>query len=189
MGSQVQSSIEAHALQCSTSFDQELVAHIPQLRAFSRSLCRNRQAAEDLARETLAEAWRTRASFKRGSNLKAWLFAVLRNEFQSHCHRDSDWDLTGRTEAPAHERRCAEEISETIQALRNLPTPQREALVLVGAAGCSYQEAAQICGIPVGTAKSRSSRARAAVAAILESGLRPAHTSMSSESQSAVHFH
>lgn len=188
MHTQVQSSIEADARQRSISFDQELIAQIPQLRALSRSLCRNRQTAEDLARDTLVNAWRMRTDFSRGSNLKAWLFTILRNEFHSRSRNADDWDVIGSIGVSAHEW-CADEVSRTVQALQKLPTPQREALILVGAAGCSYREAAQICGIPVGTAKSRASRARVAVAAILESGRRPAQSSTSSAGQSAVHFH
>jgi RNA polymerase sigma-70 factor, ECF subfamily len=116
-------------------------------------------------------------SFEQG-NFKAWLFTILRNEFYSHCRRVSregvwDEDMAERIEAPADEQQWAVELSDTVLALYRLPATQREALVLIGAAGFSYKEASQICGIPLGTTKSRVARARAAITAILESGPLP----------------
>jgi RNA polymerase sigma-70 factor (ECF subfamily) len=155
------------------SFEQEMIALIPQLRAFSRSLCRNRHTAEDMAQQALTNAWRSRARFERGSNLKAWLFVILRNEFYSHCRRMRresaiDLDQAKHLEAPADQQLWAMHLSDTVKALHALPSAQREALTLVGAAGFSYAEAAQICGTPVGTIKSRVTRARSAIAAILD---------------------
>ncbi len=191
MNTQAQGNLEARTPQHSTSFEREIIGHIPQLRAFSRALCRNQQTAEDLAQEALAKAWRSRASFALGSNLKAWLFTIFRNEFYSHCRRirrenDLDGNLAERIEDPPDQQHWAAELSDTIRALRQLPAVQREALILVGAAGFSYLEAAQICGTPVGTTKSRIARARIAVAAILESGPRQTRNNGSETEQSAV---
>jgi RNA polymerase sigma-70 factor, ECF subfamily len=178
MSAQAQSRIEVQVPQISWSFERELIGQIPTLRAFSRSLCRNRQLAEDIAQETLTKAWRSRSSFERGSNLKAWLCTILRNEFYSHCrraNREGVWDenMAARIEAPADEQQWAMELSDTVQALYRLPASQREALVLIGAAGFSYEEAAQICGTPIGTTKSRVARARAAIVAMLQEGPPP----------------
>jgi RNA polymerase sigma-70 factor (ECF subfamily) len=178
MSSHAQSRVETGTPQILWSFERELVGQIPTLRAFSRSLCRNRQLAEDIAQEALVRAWRSRASFERGSNLKAWLFTILRNEFYSHCRRANregvwDEDMAARIEAPADEQQWAVELSDTVLALYRLPATQREALVLIGAAGFSYKEAAQICGTPIGTTKSRVARARTAITEMLENGPLP----------------
>lgn len=178
MSSQAEPRAETQALQTPWSFERELVGLIPALRAFSRSLCRNRQLAEDIAQEGLAKAWRSRTSFEHGSNLKAWLFTILRNEFYSHCRRASregiwDEERAACIEALADEQQWALELSDTVLALYRLPTAQREALVLIGAAGFSYEEAARICGTPIGTTKSRVARARTAITAMLENGPLP----------------
>lgn len=180
---QTQSNIDAREPQHSKSIEQEIIGQIPQLRAFSRSLCRNRQTAEDIAQKTLAKAWRLRASPVLGSNVRAWLFMLLRNEFYS---RNGIVNYEGEWDAPQDGQRWATDLSDTMQALRELPARQREALILVGAAGFSYYETAQICGIPVGTAKSRTARARLAVAAILEERAPMTPISSSQTDQHAV---
>jgi len=149
-------------------FKRDLVALIPYLRAFSHSLCRQHSKAEDLAQEALAKAWRAREHFQPGTNLKAWLFTILRNELYSGARRDwrqTPWDEAAAQyiPAPADAQQWNMELCDTADALRNLPTEQREAVVLVGAAGFSYQEAAEICGVPEGTVKSRVARGRQAL--------------------------
>lgn len=154
-------------------FQRELIALIPFLRAFAVSLCRRRDLADDLAQETLAKAWRAKKSFEPGSNLKAWLFTILRNELHSRRRREwrqAHWDEgeAERIPAPADAQSWSVALCDTAHALHNLPNDQREALVLVGAAGFSYEEAAQICGTPVGTIKSRVARARTALLDIVD---------------------
>jgi RNA polymerase sigma-70 factor (ECF subfamily) len=149
----------------SDSFEHDLVALIPDLRAFSRMLCRNRAVADDMAQEALANAWRARNTFEAGTNMRAWLFRILRNGYYSHVRRasrESHWDADAaeRIEAPAKEQEWAVELSDTVRALHTLPDVQRDAVILVGAAGVTYQDAAAICGTRVGTLKSRVARGR-----------------------------
>lgn len=154
--------------QAASRFQHDLVALIPHLRAFSRVLCGRRAIAEDMAQEALAKAWRARERFEPGTNLKAWLFTILRNEFYSHARRawrETHWDddLGDNIPAPAREQEWAMELSDAARALNALPDCQREPLILVAAGGLSYEEAAGICGTPIGTTKSRVARARAAM--------------------------
>src|ERR1700743_75941 len=140
-------------------FQRDMVALIPHLRAFARSLCHQQDLGEELAQETLAKAWRARERFEPGTNLKAWLFTILRNEYHSHgrrAWRQAHWDedKAGRIAAPADLQLLSLELSDTANAMRDLPDSQREALVLVAAGGFSYEEAGKICGVPVGTVKS-----------------------------------
>ena len=149
-------------------FQRDLIALIPHLRAFARSLCRQSTMGEDLAQEALTRAWRSRERFQRGTNLKAWLFTILRNEYYSQNRRtwrESHWDeaKVARIAAPPDPQLWSLELSDTVNAMRELPDHQREALVLVAACGISYEEAAAICDVPVGTVKSRVARGRTAL--------------------------
>jgi RNA polymerase sigma-70 factor, ECF subfamily len=156
-------------------FEAGLVELMPGVRSVALSLSGHRELAEDLAQETLAKAWGARRSFTPGSNLKAWLFAILRNELYSHRRRDwrhVPWnDALGETIAtPSGEQHWALELSDTACAMRGLSDPQREALILVGVGGFSQDDAASLSKIPVGTVKSRVGRARKALKEILDSG-------------------
>ncbi|KMO11786.1 sigma-70 family RNA polymerase sigma factor [Methylobacterium platani] len=152
-----------------TSVDPEmralLLAAIPALRAFAFSLTRDFDRSDDLVQETLVRAWTKADSFTPGTNLYAWLFTILRNLFYSEQRKrrreveDADGVMAGRlTALPDQEARV--ELSAFQEALSTLPASQREALVLVGAQNFTYEEAAEICGVAVGTIKSRVSRAR-----------------------------
>jgi RNA polymerase sigma-70 factor, ECF subfamily len=154
-------------------FQRDLVALIPYLRAFSRTLCGNRALAEDMAQEALVKAWRARDRFEPGTNLKGWLFTILRNEFYSHARgawREIHWDadLGERIPSAGREQESIMELSDMARALRSLPDGQREALILVSAGGFSYEDAAEICAAPVGTMKRRVARTRAALSKILD---------------------
>jgi RNA polymerase sigma-70 factor, ECF subfamily len=154
------------AVGAAPQFQRELIALIPQLRAFSRMLCGRRAIAEDMAQEALAKAWRARARFELGTNLKAWLFTILRNEYYSHgrrAWRETHWDevLGERIATPSLEQEWAMELTDTGRALGGLNKEQREALILVSAGGFSHRDAAKLCATPVGTIKSRVARARA----------------------------
>ncbi len=142
-----------------------LLGAIPALRAFAYSLTYDLDRSDDLVQDTLVRAWTKADSFARGTNLTAWLFTILRNLFYSEQRKrkreveDADGALAGRlTSLPEQEIRV--EMREFQAALDLLPLSQREALVLVGAQSFTYEEAAEICGVAVGTMKSRVSRAR-----------------------------
>lgn len=151
----------------------DILAAVPRLRAFAVSLCGSMDRADDLVQETLLKALANIDSFRPGTNLTAWLFTILRNHFRSEYRkrRREVEDVDGRhteTLRSQPEQMARIELNEFRAALTRLPPDQREALVLVGASGFSYEEAAQICGCAVGTIKSRLSRGRSHLATILQ---------------------
>ena len=157
------------------TFKKELVALIPQLRAFARSLTGDPTAADDLAQDAMVKAWDARASFEIGTNMKAWTFMILRNQFYSEKRRSwrqtqLDQEAAERTLVATDDPASPVALDELRMGLAMLPAEQREALVLVGAGGFAYEEAATICGCAVGTVKSRVSRARRALVDILQRG-------------------
>ena len=148
---------------------------IPHLRAFARTLTGDPTAADDLAQEAMMKAWDARASYQMGTNMKAWTFMILRNQFYSEKRRSwrqsqLDQEAAERTLVAVDDPEAPVALDELRQALKTLPEEQREALILVGAGGFAYEEAAEICGCAVGTVKSRVSRARRALQAALEKG-------------------
>ena len=156
----------------SPSLKDELVAQIGNLRAFAVSLCGDRERADDLVQETLFKAWNNLSSFEEGTNLKAWLFTILRNTYFSERRKkkreveDADGAYAAKLSSRA-EQHGHMDMRDFQVALDKLPDDQREALVLVGAAGFSYEEAAEISGCAVGTIKSRVNRARRRIAEAL----------------------
>jgi RNA polymerase sigma factor (sigma-70 family) len=159
-------------------FKDQLAQVIPHLRAFGRSLSGSRDLADDLVQETLLKAWAARKRFQAGTNMRAWTFIILRNLFLSQMRRarfKGDWDEITASRllaAPASQDRHVE-LSDMQRALLHLPQPQREALILVGAGGFAYEEAAEICGCAVGTIKSRVARGRVALENLLADGKLP----------------
>ena len=154
------------------TFKRELLAALPNLRAFGVSMVQKQDRADDLVQETIMKAWAKRDSFELGTNMKAWLFTILRNEFYSQMRKkgrevqDADGILTERMAVhPAQYGSL--DMQDFKVALDKLPDDQREAIVLVGASGFAYEEAAEICGCAVGTIKSRVSRARTALKELL----------------------
>lgn len=146
------------------SFKLAISAAMPNLRAFAISLCRDVSRADDLVQETLLKAWSHRDSFEEGTNLRAWLFTILRNTFFSECRklsRESQDDqglamrLTTREEQQGHV-----DLADVMAALDRLSAEQREAITLIAAEGFSYKEAARISGCEIGTIKSRVNRGR-----------------------------
>jgi RNA polymerase sigma-70 factor (ECF subfamily) len=150
----------------------DIIANVPRLRAFAISLSGNVDRADDLVQETLLRALANIGSFEPGTNLRAWLFVILRNVFRSEYRKrrreveDSDGRYAGMLKTYP-EQTIRIEFEELRQALAKLPPGPREALILVGASGFSYEEAAAICGCAVGTVKSRAHRARVRLAELL----------------------
>jgi RNA polymerase sigma-70 factor (ECF subfamily) len=153
----------------------ELTALIPFMRAFARSLCRDATLADDLAQDALANAWRHRSAYTPGTNLKAWVSKIVRNQFYSDRRRSwrvsqLDPDTAERTLLAVSDPYFALELDDVRRAMLELPDEQREALTLIGVAGLSYEEVAEICGCAEGTIKSRVSRARQRLSTILAGG-------------------
>lgn len=156
----------------SDTFQQGLAALVPNLRAFARSLAGNADKADDLVQEALVKAWQNQASFAEGSNLKAWVFTILRNSFLSERRKlkNEVEDANGNYAdgvAVIGNQVAHMELLDFSAAFQTLPPDQREALILVGAEGFSYEEAAVMCGCAVGTMKSRVNRARQKLATLL----------------------
>ncbi len=156
----------------SATLRDALIAEMSSLRAFGVSLCGDKERADDLVQETLFKAWNHLDSFREGTNLKAWLFTILRNTYFSERRKrrreveDADGSYAAQLASPP-EQPGHMEMQDFRAVLARLPDDQREALILVGAAGFSYEEAAQISGCPVGTIKSRVNRARSRLADLL----------------------
>ena len=173
------------------AFRRELVGLIPHLRAFARTLCGDATAADDLAQDAMLKAWDARGSFEMGTNMKAWTFMILRNQFYSEKRRSwrqsqLDQEAAERTLVAVDDPEAPVALDELRQGLAMLPIEQREALVLVGAGGFAYEEAAAICDCAVGTVKSRVSRARRALQGILESGSYDRDGSSAGEAMNAI---
>jgi RNA polymerase sigma-70 factor (ECF subfamily) len=149
-----------------------MLAAVPNLRAFAMSLSGNAERADDLVQGALLRAIASINSFKPGTNMSAWLFTILRNLFRSEYRKrrreveDPDGSYLASLKAPP-EQFGRLEFKELVAALAKLPHLQREAVLLVGASGFSYDEAAAICGVAVGTIKSRVNRARRRLAELL----------------------
>ena len=154
------------------SVREAILTAVPSLRAFAISLSGNVDRADDLVQETMLRALANIHSFQPGTNMSAWLFTILRNLFRSEYRkrRREVEDADGRyaESLKSHPEQAGRvEFSEFRAALAKLPSDQREALILVGASGFSYEDAANICGCAVGTIKSRVNRARSRLAKLL----------------------
>lgn len=159
-------------------FRDQLGGVIPHLRAFGRSLSGSRDMADDLVQETLLKAWAARNRFHAGTSMRAWTFTILRNLFLSQMRRarfKGDWDdlAAERSLAAPASQHGSVDLSDMQRALMELPETQREALILVGAGGFAYEEAAEICGVAVGTIKSRVARGRVALEELMQGGTLP----------------
>lgn len=157
-------------------FKNELQAVIPHLRAFGRGLCGNRDTTDDLVQETMLKAWAARSRFQAGTNFKAWAFTILRNIYFSQTRRKrfvGEWnDLVADRvlAAPASQDKTVE-LRDLMRALDQISSDQREAILLVAAAGMSYEEVAEVTGVMLGTVKSRVSRARIALETLMNGGV------------------
>ncbi len=155
------------------SLEDELIAQTHNLRAFARSLVRDQTRADDLVQETIVKAWTNLSGFKKGTNMRAWLFTILRNTFYSELRkqRREVEDVDGKYAAQLADKPTQHgimDLRDFNMAFATLPADQREALTLVGASGFSYEEAAAVCGCAVGTVKSRVNRARARLTEMLD---------------------
>ena len=173
------------------AFKAELVTLIPHLRAFARTLAGDPASADDLAQDAMMKAWDARNSFQMGTNMKAWTFMILRNQFYSEKRRSwrqsqLDQEAAERTLVAVDDPEAPVALDELRLSLAALPAEQREALILVGAGGFAYEEAAEICGCAVGTVKSRVSRARKALHALLEDGSYERDGSAASDAMGAI---
>ena len=159
-----------------------LLAALPSLRAFAISLVHDRTRADDLVQDTIVRAWGAINRFERGTNLDAWLFTILRNLFHSQYRKlwrdvaDPDGSYAAKLKT-IPDQQSHLDFEDLRAALTRIPADQREALLLVAAEGLSYEDAAQITGVAVGTVKSRVNRARTRLASILhhnpEDGIGP----------------
>lgn len=173
------------------AFKRDLIAVAPQLRAFARGLCGRPDMADDLVQDTLLKAWAAQDRFEPGTSLRAWTYVILRNVFLTGMRRNrfvGEYDeavaervlvTPAAQEGPIH-------LSDLHRALLTLVPERREALLLVGAGGFSYEEAAQICGCAVGTIKSRVGRARATMSLMIEEGRVPKRASGDPIAQRAI---
>jgi RNA polymerase sigma factor (sigma-70 family) len=173
------------------AFKAELTGVVPHLRAFARGLCGRPDMADDLVQETLLKAWAAQARFEPGTSMRAWTFVILRNAYLTDMRRNrfrGEYDegvaerilvAPAGQEGPIH-------LADMHRALLTLPPERREALLLVGAGGFSYEEAAEICGCAVGTIKSRVGRARAALTAMIEEGNIPDRLSSDPAAHKAI---
>jgi RNA polymerase sigma-70 factor (ECF subfamily) len=154
---------------------QDMLAALPRLRAFAAALCGRSDMADDLVQETLVKAWANLASFEPGSNMVGWLYTIMRNEFYGQLRKrrrevdDPDGQYAARLATHATQDSHMQ-FQDFRAALYRLAPDHREALMLVGASGLSYEEAAGLCGCAVGTMKSRVNRARAKLSELLAVG-------------------
>lgn len=153
-------------------FRTRLIKELPSLRAFAVSLCGSMSTADDLVQDTLLKAWSNSEKFEAGTNIRAWLFTILRNTYFSLYRKRSrevqDSEGTYAQRLAVHGAQDGHvDLADFRKALALLPEEQREALIMVGASGLSYEEAAEICGVALGTIKSRVNRARTRLAHLL----------------------
>ena len=172
-------------------FKRELTQVVPHLRAFARGLCGRPDMADDLVQETMLKAWAAQARFEPGTSMRAWTFVILRNAYLTDMRRNrfrGEYD-EGVAEriltAPAGQEEPIH-LSDMHRALLTLPPERREALLLVGAGGFSYEEAAEICGCAIGTIKSRVGRARATLTSMLEDGDIPQRSTQDAVAHRAI---
>lgn len=153
-------------------FKTHLLREMPLLRRWSYVLCRNQSLAEDMTQETLTKAWANRSSFARGTNMRAWLYRILRNTYFNHLRQrkrevpDPDGALTAELKSPAAQPGKIE-LQEVTAAMQELSPAQRQAMILIGAQGLSYKQVARLQRVNIGTVKSRLARARQSVARMM----------------------
>jgi RNA polymerase sigma-70 factor (ECF subfamily) len=173
------------------AFKAELIRFLPDMRGLARGLCRDSALGDDLAQGALLKAWRARTSFRLGTNMRAWLFHILRNHFYSERRLYArqvqlDEDKAANALVACDDASMPIELDDLRRALGCLHIDQREAVLLVGAAGLSYDEAAEVVGCPCGTVKSRVSRGRLELQRILEGREMPADGAPCEEAMASI---
>ena len=164
---------QSPAIPLSSELRDSLLEAIPHLRAFAISLTGNGDQADDLVQEAIVRGLSNLDKFEAGTNLQAWLFTILRNQFYTLKRRkrrevaDPDGMMAGSL-STLPEQHGSLDLRDLAMALAQLPPEQREVLLFAGAEGLKYEEIAQICGAKIGTIKSRMNRARARLADLLE---------------------
>ena len=160
----------------------EIEALIPRLRRFARALTGSREAADDLTQDTLERAWVKRELWQAGTNLRAWLFAVMHGVFVNGVRRARVTESLDGPDGAGADRADAAASAETEiavrdlrQALLRLPDEQREVVLLVGLEQLSYAEAAEVLGVPMGTVMSRLARGRERLRRLIEEGASGQH--------------
>jgi RNA polymerase sigma-70 factor (ECF subfamily) len=179
------------SLAADEAFKRDLLATLPHLRAFARGLSGRPDAADDLVQEAAIKAWGARDRFTPGTNIRAWTFAILRNHYLSELrrarfHADYDPDLAERLLTIDAAQEEGLHVADMEVALQKLSPERREALLLVGAGGFTYEQAAQISECAIGTMKSRVARARAELVRLLEAEPEPGHDGQSPQRALAV---
>lgn len=158
------------------AFAEDVIRLRPALCAFALRLTRKEADAEDLVQETLLRAIAARDRFEEGTNLKAWLFTILRNAFNTGWRRSQRELLPGAevieagAATPANQAQSLWAREAIDRLLHDLSPAHREVLILIPVLGLGYEEAAEVCGCSVGTVKSRLNRARAALSAMVDGG-------------------
>ncbi|WP_236019884.1 sigma-70 family RNA polymerase sigma factor [Sabulicella rubraurantiaca] len=155
----------------SFSIRPELPRLLPALRAYGRTLARSAAAADDLVQETILRALRAESQFQPGTELRAWLFTILRNVWLGQARKAGRERRALEAQRPEESRPASQgdrlELDELARAMASLPLAQREALMLVGVQGMTTAQAAEVVGVAEGTIKARVSRARSALRAAL----------------------
>lgn len=154
-------------------FRRDMVRLVPSLRAFARGLCRNPDTADDLVQEAMLKAWSSRHTFTPGTNFRAWMYRILRNHYYTAARKARretalDPEVAERTLVQAATQEHALHLEDVDAAMARLPAHQAEILWLIAGAGMSYEDAAEVMGVGIGTVKSRLNRARIAVKALVE---------------------
>jgi RNA polymerase sigma-70 factor (ECF subfamily) len=162
----------SHGSSVETPLRDQMLELLPNLRAFAFSLTNDPTRVDDLVQDAFLRAWANIDRFERGSNLGAWLFTILRHAFYTQ-HRKRRREVEDPDSGYARRLMVQPEqefglmLEDLQRALAHLPLEQREALILVGGQGETYEDAAVLCGVPVGTIKSRVNRARTQLAELL----------------------
>jgi len=159
-------------------FHKELTSAIPHLRAFARTLCGNRDRADDLTQEALMKAWAARDRYAAGTSFRAWTFTILRHHYFGQLRRERfvgeyDEAVAERVLNTPGDQESRLEATDVLRALETLPATQRDVLILMSVGSLTYEDIAEICGVAIGTVKSRIARARGALSAVLETGILP----------------